>query len=405
MGNLKCSCLNNKENGQFIFEKDESNTKPNLIIQDCSLFEIIKNFYNSKNIEIEKINQIEFDEMLNSNSDITKLLEDYNKIFDEHNINFNLNNDNVECIKFKDKNKEKESSEFYYYGEFNKNGIIDGVGIKIINKNYIYKGEFSNGEYHGKGLLIKYMGSIFGDWEFSEINGNVIYKVNSKFEYNGNFEKNKKNGFGSEKYQDGSIFEGNFVNNKKNGHGIYTFPNGEKYEGNFEDDLFNGEGQYIWEKSGKKYWLNDDLYGNGYLLDGKKKIEIIFRHGKIISQKLSENIEDEIMNLSNNKEIITDNKVISRFNANSFYGDKNIVNVDKYICFICKYFLIKPFECIICRTNYCQECIKEKKCLRCKNEKFKINKILENEIDEIIKIKCDKCQNILNYKESLEHFH
>ena len=46
MGNLKCSCLNNKENGQFIFEKDESNTKPNLIIQDCSLFEIIKNFYN-----------------------------------------------------------------------------------------------------------------------------------------------------------------------------------------------------------------------------------------------------------------------------------------------------------------------------------------------------------------------
>ena len=454
MGNLKCSCLNNKENGQFIFEKDESNTKPNLIIQDCSLFEIIKNFYNSKNIEIEKINQIEFDEMLNSNSDITKLLEDYNKIFDEHNINFNLNNDNVECIKFKDKNKEKESSEFYYYGEFNNNGIIDGVGIKIINKNYIYKGEFSNGEYHGKGLLIKNMAIIFGDWEFGEINGNVIYKVNSKFEYNGNFEKNKKNGFGSEKYQDGSIFEGNFVNNKKNGHGIYTFPNGEKYEGNFEDDLFNGEGQYIWEKSGKKYigqfkngkiegkgtytyedgtkfigtfidgykngegciifpdgkkyfgnWLNDDLYGNGYLLDGKKKIEIIFRHGKIISQKLSENIEDEIMNLSNNKEIITDNKVISRFNANSFYGDKNIVNIDKYICFICKYFLIKPFECTICRTNYCQECIKEKKCLRCKNEKFKINKILENEIGEIIKIKCDKCQNILNYKESLEHFH
>ena len=454
MGNLKCSCFNNKENGQFIFQNDNSDIKANLITPDYSLFDTIKNYYNSKNIEIKKITQKEFDEILNSNSNISKLLEEYNKIFDKYNIYFNLNNENVEYIKFIDNNKEKKPSEFYYYGEFDNNGIIDGIGIKIINQNYIYKGEFSKGEYHGKGLLIKNISSIFGDWEYGEIKGHVIYKINSKFEYDGNFEKNKKNGFGTEKYKDDSIFEGNFVNNKKNGHGIYTFPNDEKYEGNFEDDLFNGEGQYIWGKSGKKYigqfkngkiegngtytyedgtmftgtfldgykngegciifpdgkkyfgnWLNDELYGNGYLLDGNKKIEIIFRHGKIISQKISEDAEEEIIKLDNNKDVDNE-KTISRFNADLFYGDKNTVNVDKYICFICKYFLIKPFECTICHTNYCQECINSnKKCLRCKNEKFKINKELENEMDVNIKIKCDKCQNILNYKESLLHFH
>ena len=46
---------------------------------------------------------------------------------------------------------------------------------------------------------IKNGASIFGDWEAGEINGNVIYKIHSKFEYTGNFENNKKNGLGTKK--------------------------------------------------------------------------------------------------------------------------------------------------------------------------------------------------------------
>ena len=72
MGNLKCSCFNNKENGQFIFQNDNSDIKANLITPDYSLFDTIKNYYNSKNIEIKKITQKEFDEILNSNSNIIK---------------------------------------------------------------------------------------------------------------------------------------------------------------------------------------------------------------------------------------------------------------------------------------------------------------------------------------------
>ena len=340
MGNLTCTCLNNKENGQIIFE--ERNDK--LIIQNISLFELISNYYDSKNIEVQKISQEEFFDMLKSDVEIAKILEEYEEIFNELNIKININNSEVESIKFIDNNDNVEFSEFFYFGEFTNDGIINGTGIKIIKSNYIYKGEFSKGEYNGKGLLIKNDSSIFGDWEYGVINGNVIYKVNSKFEYKGNFENNKKNGFGIEKYPDGSRYEGNFINNKKSGHGIYTFPNGEYYEGNFENDLYDGEGQYIWGNCGKKYigefkrgkiegkgvyiyedgtvfkgnfidgykngegciefqngkkyfgnWLNDELYENGYLLNGSKKIEIVFRHGKIISQKLSDDTLDEII--------------------------------------------------------------------------------------------------------------
>ena len=100
------------------------------------------------------------------------------------------------------------------------------------------------------------------------------------------------------------MFTGTFLDGYKNGEGCIIFPDGKKYFGN---------------------WLNDELYGNGYLLDGNKKIEIIFRHGKIISQKISEDAEEEINNLNNNKDIDNE-KTVSRFNADLFYGDKNIDN-------------------------------------------------------------------------------
>ena len=57
-------------------------------------------------------------------------------------------------------NKKNYISESFYFGEFNDEGIINGVGIKIIKTNNIYKGEFYNGEYHRKGLLIKNMQQV-----------------------------------------------------------------------------------------------------------------------------------------------------------------------------------------------------------------------------------------------------
>ena len=453
MGNLNCSCIKNNDNGQIIFENGSNNKIENEMIQKKSFFEIIEKYYNSKNIEVKNITKEEFFEIFNSDKKITKILEEYEEIFDKYNINFELYNNKLEYVKFIDNNENKEFSHFYYFGEFNENGIIDGFGIKILQKNYIYKGEFTNGEYNGKGLLIKNTSSIFGDWENGVISGNVIYKIISKFEYMGNFEANKKNGYGTEKYPDGSIYEGNFIDNKKNGHGIYSFPNNEYYEGNFENDLYNGEGQYIWGKTGKKYngefkngkiegkgiytygdgtifkgtfvdgykngegyiqfpdgkkyfgnWLNDELYGNGYLINGNKKIEIVFRHGKIISQKIEDEIEEETKTAKNYDDLLGENNN-ARFKINSFFGDRNTININKYICLICKSFFVYPLQCSICNTDYCKECIKDKKCQRCKNNQFINDKGLFDEMKENIKIKCDKCEKILKYEESFSHFH
>ena len=443
MGNLKCTCINNNESNQVIFENNNHVVTPKI-----SLFELISKYYSTKNIRVEKISQDDFFTILNSDSGMLKILDEYEKLFEKYNIKINEDSEEVESIKFIDDNQTNNFGEYLYFGEFNDNGIINGIGIKIIKSNYIYKGEFSNDEYNGKGLLIKNSASIFGDWEGGEINGNVIYKIHSKFEYTGNFENNKKNGFGTEKYPDGSEYIGNFINNKKNGHGKYSFPNNEYYEGNFENDLYNGEGQYVWEKSGKKYvgefkngkiegkgvyryedgsifrgsfingykngegsiefpdgkkylgnWLNDELYGNGYFISGNKKIEVVFRHGKIISQRINEDFESNL-----NEEIKSTNKA-AKFKANSFFGNINNININKYICPICDCFFLNPIKCLECGSNYCKECIIGKKCLKCNNEKFIDDKDLNNEMINIINIKCDICQKILKYNESFSHFH
>ena len=447
MGNLKCSCVNNNDNGQFVFESVNNNPEQN---KNISLFEKISIYYNSKNIEVQKFKQDEFFEILNSNSNTVKILEEYEEVFDKSNIKINQNSSEVESIKFIDNNENNYLSEYFYFGEFNDEGIINGVGIKIIKTNNIYKGEFSNGKYHGKGLYIKNGSSIFGDWEYGEIKGNVIYKINSKFEYTGNFKNYKKNGFGTEKYPDGSQYEGNFINNKKCGQGIFNFPNKEYYDGNFENDLYNGEGQYVWGENNRKFigefkrgkiegkgtyiyedgtifkgtfsdakkngegciefpngnkyfgnWLNDELYGNGYLINGNKIIEIVFRHGKIISQRINEDFESNIND--NIDELSATNNV--RFSEKEFYGDKNNIKLSKYICQICKYFFLKPLKCSLCYTNFCEECVQGNKCLKCNNDKFNKDNELYNEMIENIMIKCDKCQKIIHYGESFCHYH
>ena len=50
-------------------------------------------------------------------------------------------------------------------GQFNE-GIMEGIGIKIINNAEVYIGEFKNNEYNGYGMYITFDGKVkFGRWE------------------------------------------------------------------------------------------------------------------------------------------------------------------------------------------------------------------------------------------------
>ena len=452
MGN--CSCLSSSENGQVIFgqeNENEQNHNNNIplnqvnIIRENKILPLIISFYSTKNIEVKEISIEQFSESLTNEA--KKILDEYEDKLDN---STNLINDNISMnpLKFTVKDKELE---FYYEGEFNNEGIINGKGTKIFPNDLVYKGEFLKGEYNGKGILIKKNASIYGHWIKGECKGKVIFKVPDEFEYEGNFQNYEKNGYGIEKYNDGSQYEGNFANNKKNGYGVYKFANGETYEGNFEDNKYNGEGKYIWGAGEKKYegefkngvvegkgiftyedgtiyngffengvkngegfiefldgkkyygnWINDDLYGNGYLINGNERIEVVFRHGKIISTKAN---TDEDINASfiSNPEII--NNYI-KFNIGSFVGDKDNVNIKKYICPLCNCFLKRPLKCIQCLNNFCKKCIKQKNnCVNCNNDKFEKNEELIQEMIENIKIKCEDCDKILDYQESLNHLH
>ena len=469
MGSFNCSsCLYSKEKAQIIFTPENVNNNhpfQNNIIEEDKIFELISHFYSTKNYEIKKINSQEFSELLTSRTQ--KILNEYEDKLDDFKDLIN-NNKSIGPLKFTFINKDKEDKEeeesnsdknildFYYDGDFNSEGIINGKGTKIIPNNSVYKGDFLNEEYNGKGILIKDNAFIFGNWINGECKGKVIYKVDDEFEYEGNFENNKKNGYGVEKYNDGSQYEGNFLNNKKNGKGIYKFPNGEIYEGNFKNDLYNGDGRYVWSLENKKYegefkngiidgkgiytyedgsvfngifkngvkngegfiefpdgkkyfgnWVNGELYGNGYLINGNEKIEFVHRHGKIISTNANndEDINDNnnLSLISNNEEII--NTDIIKFNKESFFGDKNIINVNKYICSKCNCFFAQPVKCTECSINFCKKCNEGQNCRNCNNDKFENNDDLIKEMNENVKIKCYKCDKILDYQESLNHFH
>ena len=66
----------------------------------------------------------------------------------------------------------------------------------------------------------------------------------------------KKNGHGTETFEDGSIYVGEYKDGKYHGKGTYTFGKGEfegdKYEGEYKDGKYHGKGTYT-SSNGDKY--------------------------------------------------------------------------------------------------------------------------------------------------------
>ena len=109
----------------------------------------------------------------------------------------------------------------------------------ISGKPNYYKGEWKNGRYHGKGVLI-------------DASGN---------EYVGDFLQGRRHGYGIQKYYNGATFEGEFIKGKRS-NGTYYFANGGKYVGGWENGKKHGEGIFI-NKYGieeKQIWIEGNLF-------------------------------------------------------------------------------------------------------------------------------------------------
>jgi hypothetical protein len=119
------------------------------------------------------------------------------------------------------------------------------------NKQTIYKGEFKNGLYHGK--------------------GDKTSKNN--YHYIGDFEHGREHGFGTETDFQG-VFEGEFVRGRAI-NGKFTYENGDIYEGTFHmrkspyglgkmtyknGDVYEGDWRKCDNMKGKMIYANGDVY-------------------------------------------------------------------------------------------------------------------------------------------------
>jgi hypothetical protein len=85
--------------------------------------------------------------------------------------------------------------------------------------------------------------------------------------YKGQFEGDRMEGVGENRWEDGSIYIGDFMESKICGHGTYYYESGEIFEGAWENNVREGKGMMIF-KDGWRYvgeWTGNQASGHGKL--------------------------------------------------------------------------------------------------------------------------------------------
>ena len=468
MGNINCSCLQNDQNdnkellengvinSEYSFNNESKrqtgvlqssgklkNKTPLYLKQNITNFlNLFQNKLNNNNMinnySIEEISQLEFNNAINNNSQAQRTINLLNNFFS--NVKYYGDNNIINLPPLKIINNSNNEIE-YYEGFFDDQGNFCGIGTLITKDFNIYKGCFENNLFNGKGLLISKNGDYYyGDWLKGKCNGKgIIVSKDNITLYEGNFKNNKKNGKGLEHFSDGSVYIGEFKENEKNGKGKYIYKDGSYYHGDFLNDLFDGNGEYVWN-DGRKYkgtfkkgaingkgefkWNDNSIYigeyidnikqGEGKYIwpDGKKffgkfennqpnghgffeynneRFDVVFENGKILSKD----------NLISSKKI--------KFKKNDIIINSN-VNINDILCYKCQNLLDNPVECKECHINYCIDCVEDenknrKKCLICEKNIYEKNSNLFQTLLNNIKVKCNQCNEILEYKNTMNHCH
>ena len=157
--------------------------------------------------------------------------------------------------KFTGWGRETRRSGKVYEGKYI-DGLIQGKGILKNNKGVSYVGDFKNSKRHGKGILDTHKVHYEGEFKDDKLcgKGRITFKLEGHV-YEGEFDNNEINGFGTFKWKNGDSYTGNMLNGKMHGNGKYTYNNGIIYEGRYNNGVKDGKGK-IYSTNGM---LNSDI--------------------------------------------------------------------------------------------------------------------------------------------------
>ncbi len=115
---------------------------------------------------------------------------------------------------------------------------------KHTNKDGILIGTFENGEWIGS-IGVLYIGKRNGEdgWYEEKWEGVVSENNMDYWKYEGEIKNGFPNGQGTSTYPDGGNYIGNHTDGQQSGQGTKTSPNGVKYEGEWKKGLLNGQGK------------------------------------------------------------------------------------------------------------------------------------------------------------------
>ena len=119
-----------------------------------------------------------------------------------------------------------------------------GVGT-FETKDFIYKGEFKNSDFHGEGIMTYPpfpKASYAGTWKNGRPNGYGVQIDSNGGKYEGEWKMGKRHGQGSMNWSNGDKYIGNWKNDKIDGVGDLVLIEGKKYSGEFKKDKYHGQG-------------------------------------------------------------------------------------------------------------------------------------------------------------------
>jgi hypothetical protein len=133
-----------------------------------------------------------------------------------------------------------------------------------------YVGDWQENKKHGFGTMTWVKGNKYeGEWRSGKRSGKGTYwlKEGGKLRkhYTGDWADNKKHGLGIAYYENGDKYEGEWSGNMRHGRGKMVYANGDIFEGDWADDKRSGLGVLTME-CGDRYeghWLQDNKEGPG----------------------------------------------------------------------------------------------------------------------------------------------